>query len=1089
MAIYKLPLADGSTLTMTINRTNGDVTLVGETKGVHSGARLVAVLDAPPETGGRSTQLLSYDPSRTATMHRVAQALATSGEQPAEGVQRQPGQTPEEAALLAQQQGILGPVSIEVLDGMDTVVIRGEREDVLQTIQLIQMIESMSREHEPFIRIYGMQNANCTRVGTLVQELYDEVYSVRQGTVSITPLVKPNSLLLIGRQDSVATAMELVRRLDKPVSPDSEFQVFHLKHAAAETVRQQLEEFYSDREALGAEVRVTSDFRSNSVVVQACPRDLVEVAAMIMRIDTPTSETVDKIRIFPLKNALASELAPVLQDAITGEGTSADERTSALEFATIDSGADTLVRSGILTNVRITADTRSNALLISASEESMPLIEALIRQMDQLPIAEAQVKVFTIINSDASSLAEMLESLFGTSTTQTNQPAVRTGAQEGESTLVNLRFAVDVRTNSIIATGSEGDLTVVEAILLRLDEDDIQNRRVAVYRLLNAPAADVADAINEYLQNERQVEQATTGVTSTFETLEREVVVVPEDVSNSLIISTTPRYYNQITQIIEQLDERPPMVMLQVLIAEVDLDDAHEFGVEAGIQDALLFDRSNISNLLTVSQTTSEPGQPQVVTQQIISSDLDPGFAFNSTSPLGNSGSDAALSNGDLIGSQGISNFGLGRMNSELGFGGFVFSASSESVSFLIRALEQESRLEVLSRPQIMTLDGQPAFIQVGERVPTITGTQTNEAGMTNTITMEDVGLILGVTPRISPDGMVVMDIDAEKSAVGPTDQGIPVAVQDGVVIKSPRIETQTAQTTISAMDAQTVILGGLISRTKQSVHRKVPLLGDIPIVGHLFRFDSARDTRKELLIILTPRVVRTEQDMDMLKHVEASRMHWCMQDISEFVDDPTLRRRTDDWSDMDIPTIIHPEEIPAPEMRPLLEAPTSNEPTALPAPPITERTDSRATVITSSTAGPASSLRQATALTPQPAPALNMPTSAPIPSRQSVFDGPAPQQPAMQGMQQPHMMPPSPDATYGRSAVTRAEYREPVPQQAWGTRDDNWSRSVPFPRQVPPPANRAPMYNNRVEPVGYQQPHPQNTTGGYVPANGQYGW
>ena len=160
-----------------------------------------------------------------------------------------------------------------------------------------------------------------------------------------------------------------------------------------------------------------------------------------------------------------------------------------------------------------------------------------------------------------------------------------------------------------------------------------------------------------------------------------------------------------------------------------------------------------------------------------------------------------ALANAGAVGAQGLSNFGVGRTNNELGFGGLVLSASSESVSVLLRALSESHRLEVLSRPQIMTLDNQPAFIQVGQRVPRITGT-TAQPDRPDQLRSRwrTSGLILGVTPRISPDGLVVMEIDAEKSEVGPEAEGIPISISARArSIRSPRINTTTAQTTVSA--------------------------------------------------------------------------------------------------------------------------------------------------------------------------------------------------------------------------------------------------------------------------------------------------
>jgi type II secretory pathway component GspD/PulD (secretin) len=257
--------------------------------------------------------------------------------------------------------------------------------------------------------------------------------------------------------------------------------------------------------------------------------------------------------------------------------------------------------------------------------------------------------------------------------------------------------------------------------------------------------------------------------------LEREVVVVPEPVQNKLILSATPRYYDEIAKLIERLDEQPPQVMIQVMIAEISLGNTDEFGVEWGLQDSVLFDRSLLGNLATRTTTTTTSTPAGVVTetaQEIVAASNVPGFNFNNVDPLGNSGSAKALNSSNRVGGQGISNFAVGRGNDELGFGGLVLSASSENVSFLLRALQDSRRLEILSRPQVLTLDNQQAFIQVGQRIPRIVNSIINQNGTQNVVALENVGLIIGVTPRISPEGNVVMEIDAEKSKLGPEDEG-----------------------------------------------------------------------------------------------------------------------------------------------------------------------------------------------------------------------------------------------------------------------------------------------------------------------------
>ncbi|HOM16167.1 MAG TPA: secretin N-terminal domain-containing protein, partial [Thermoguttaceae bacterium] len=580
----------------------------------------------PAAPGGATPGAPATTPPATAASPAVPGGPASPGgpEPPAPGAGEQPGAEPGQPGPEGgEKPAVMGPVQVQLLEGLDVLVIRGLRRDVEQVLSVIQQIEQLARVTEPVIEIYQLHHVDCEAVTSLVQQLYTAIYEPRQGIVSVTALVKPNALLLIGPRGNVDKVLNLVRKLDRPVPPETQFRVFRLRNAAAETVQAQIQEFYNQRGGLGVRVIVTSDFRSNSLVVMARPRDMLEIAALIERLDTDTSEAEHEIRVFKLQNTLAEDLAPILQSAIgAGEGPTrapgqaaqpgaqaaaragtAETKSTILSFVTVDAQGRRLLKSGILTGVRITADTRANALVVSAPAQNMPLLEALIKQLDVLPAAEAQIKVFTIVNGDASSLAEMLQALFATQTGGAAAGGVQLQnvAVQGESSLTPLRFAVDVRTNSIIAVGTPGFLTVVEAILLRLDEADVRARKSLVYRLRNAPASDVANALNEFLRSERQVQQAAPGLVSAFEQIEREVVVVPEIVSNSLIVSATPRFYDEIVRLIEDLDKRPPMVLIQVLIAEVTLNNVDEFGVELGLQDSILFDRSILNNIVTRS--------------------------------------------------------------------------------------------------------------------------------------------------------------------------------------------------------------------------------------------------------------------------------------------------------------------------------------------------------------------------------------------------------------------------------------------------------------------------------------------------------
>ena len=767
-------------------------------------------------------------------------------------------------------------LEVETLPDLDVIILRGRDQDVKQLTRIIRELERLSAETRPKIYIYPLKHALGESVKEIIDEVEDDLIGGRQGRVSVTPLVKPNSLLLIGWGDAVNSIITLIEKLDRPVPPESQFEVFSLRHANVANVMQTIQSFLGSRGGLGPNVLLASNERTNSLIVYAAERDMQEVRRLVQELDAPESDAVNQARIFRLYNAMAADVADTLQQTLEAARGGQTGRSAVLELLAIDEDGEQVLRSGMLDDLSITPNIRNNSLIVTGPASAMPLIAAFIEQFDT-PLDRAQIKVFRVVNGDASNLVLMLHSLIPSQVGQPVGPQMSTAP--GEDSLAPLRFSVEVRSNSIIAIGSEGDLRIVEALLVRLDESEAMNRRNTVYLLKNSPAIDVATSVNEFLRSQRTLEAAEPGQSNPFQDLEREVIVVPEPVGNRLIVSATPRYFEEITDLIEKLDEPPPQVMIQVLIAEILLNDVDEMGVELGLQDSVLFDRSLLGDLVTTIETNQLSDQNGIVTttREIVQGASNiPGFDFNGPD-LGNSGSDRSLAGRDRLGGQALSNFDVGRSNNQLGYGGLVMAASSQNVSVLIRALEETRRLKILSRPQVRTLDNQPAFIQVGQRVPRIIGSTVNQNGQSNSISLENVGLILGVTPRISPDGNVVMEVDAEKSQVGPEDEGIPVSVSfDGTIIRSPRVDTATAQATVSAANGETIILGGLISTRRETIERRAPFLSDIPVLGRLFSFDSDEMRRAELLIILTPHVLRNPEDSERLKQAEFARMSWC---------------------------------------------------------------------------------------------------------------------------------------------------------------------------------------------------------------------
>lgn len=830
------------------------------------------------------------------------------------------GNTQPAEQALRQFEG----VEIESLPDLDVILLRGRQPDLDQLAEVIEQLERISEDTQPTVQILPLQHASSEGIATIIETVSEDLIGGRQGRVSVTPLVKPNALLLIGWGDSVSTIIDLAKKLDTPVTPSTQSTVFRLKYASAETVATAVESFLEDRAGLGPKVTVTPDLRTNSLVVYAAPRDLMEVRKLVDDLDQPMGKAILKTKIIQIKNSLAEDIAETLEEAIGDP-----DRGSALALEVMGQDGKRILKSGVLDQVQITPNARNNTLILSASADSMPLLEALIEQLDT-PAGEVQLKIFQINNGDASSLIDTLRSLLPSEAGGNTAPVP--SVAPGETSLAPLRFSVDLRSNSIIATGSEGDLRIVEALLLRLDQTTDQQRKSTVIQLKNAPAVDVASAINQFLLNRRQIEQAAPGQSNPFQEIEREVVVVPEPVANKLILAATPRFYDEIKALIDKLDEQPPQVMIQVLIAEVSLNHVKEFGVELGVQSSVLFDRSLLGDLLTTtssSQASTAAGVTTVTEEIIQAASNIPGFLFNDSGPLGNSGSSQAVGSAKEVGGQGLSNFGVGRSSQNSGFGGLVLSASSQNVSVLLRALNETRRVRVLSRPQIRTLDNQPAFIQVGQRVPRIIGSTVNQNGQSNSIDLENVGLILGVTPRVSPDNMVVMEIDAEKSSLGDEQDGIPVAVStDGTVIRAPRVDTTTAQATVSAANGETIILGGLISENRDVTQRNIPGIENIPILRNLFRYDGDVWKRSELLIILTPHVIKSAEDSERLKQAEIARMNWCEADVYRIHGDINLPAVMpigyESDAESDETPVIYPDTNPSGELQPVMVEPSA---------------------------------------------------------------------------------------------------------------------------------------------------------------------
>ncbi|MEO2092327.1 MAG: secretin N-terminal domain-containing protein [Gemmataceae bacterium] len=748
------------------------------------------------------------------------------------------------------------------------------------------------------------------------------------GNVVLFPLPRMNAILLGAPKASEEVIIAQIKTLDQPNTPVLQPVRYPLKRAAAAIVQQQILNLFRLRypSDQGNNLQVTVDPANNAVLVQAGPADQKDIAAFIELLDVEpgANGAVNDIKVIRLRNAFASEMAQILFEVLqnnvynpqasatssgggggqqlqgafgTGAGgafgqqqfgqqqggvqltggTTASTKTTVLRLR--DANGRPVADSGILADVSVTPDARINALVIAAPEKTMKMIEALVTELDGVAAAKSYVKLFQLKKADATAVQTLLFNLFsrqqqtggaggfnqgglggaggfGTAQTQgvTRPLLTLTGNPGDGSALIDLRITVDPRTNSLIVGGSQNDLDLVDSVIRRLEAVDTPQVVTEVVKLKNAAAADVQTALNGFLTGVAQFNNALQNPinqTATFTGIQRQTFFLQaEPITNQLIIGAPPALLPDILRLIQAVDAAPPQVYVEVLVAEVRLNNQEEFGVEVGLQSNVLFARGGA--------TTSSPGSP--------------GFNFNTTSALPN----AANASPNVVGFQGLGNLGTGRASPTLGVGGFVLSAASDTFNLLIRALKAQGRLDVLSRPSLTLADNQTGFFQVGQNYPQITASTLNAQGFVqNSITYTPIGVVLRVTPRISPDGQILMRVEPQVSSVSQT------TVQIGNGVLASAIDTQTVETTVLAGDGETVVLGGLISKRDEKQERKIPWVGDLPWVGAAFRFRTQAQERREVIFIMTPRIMRSVADMRAVFAAEAKKMSWSIQDVA----------------------------------------------------------------------------------------------------------------------------------------------------------------------------------------------------------------
>ncbi len=476
----------------------------------------------------------------------------------------------------------------------------------------------------------------------------------------------------------------------------------------------------------------------------------------------------------------------------------------------------------------------SNTIILTESASNIKRILRIIQQLDKEG-AEQQLQVIAIKYANAADIAQTILAIFGEEKQSTRPSKRKKSRKAGETASVTGEDGVhviskiipDERTNSIIVLANAIALRKIKDLIAMLDyELPIEEKgKINVHYLENADAEELSKVLASLTSGTGRA-SAKTGkgkiAEATVAEFEGGIKITADPATNSLIIVASYQDYQTLKKIISKLDIPRRQVYIEAAIMEVSLTKLKRLGF-------------NIAGVVGTDHTGT-------VIQSLPNSALGLPSGY-----LSSPGSLGALSG---FTSAGAGNFvDIPAVDSD----GAATTIRVPTLQAIINALDESGYGNVLSAPQILTTDNEEAEIIVGDNVPFVTGYVTSAEATTtsSTISREDVGIKLTITPQISESNNVRLDIFQEISTVTATSD-----------ILGPTTSKRSAETVVVVQDHETVTIAGLIQEINLESVYKVPLLGDIPILGWLFKSKTVNQDTKNLLIYITPHIIRDAQEL-----------------------------------------------------------------------------------------------------------------------------------------------------------------------------------------------------------------------------------
>jgi general secretion pathway protein D len=569
-------------------------------------------------------------------------------------------------------------------------------------------------------------------------------------------------------------------------------------------------------------------------------------------------------RIIPREGAPQTSVKVVVGRDVNASGARDEILTQIVPLKYISAAdAVNLLRPFVAQQGAVTSHRETNLLIITDTAANIRRLLEILKLAD-VQVALDELQVIPIKYADAQELAQLLNQMFSTGRLRTGAtvagapvpagplgaagapaPPGPAGPGAGPSAERAPLIVAERRSNSLVVHARKQETETIRQLIAKLDTDIYGGQRVFIYFVEYAKAKDLAATLEAIYgrpgaaQGARPpgapagalgaqpplTQQASPNFPSgvsrpaaagVFEGEgaqgQIELRFIADEVTNAIIVTTYPRRWKEVGETIKALDRLARQVLIEVLVAEVVLNEDTKLGIEWAVR----------SGRYTFTNTQNSTG-------------LTPSLPPPNIIPGG-----GGLGSGTIL---------------PTGFNMFTFAAG-EFIAAL-NALATEDRVNVLSSPSIMTSENKKAVINVSTSVPIVTSQQVPvSAGgntgnsITQTVEYKDAGVILTVTPRIGEKGTVALDVKQEVSDVGPN-QPPPV--------NSPSFFKREAETSVVLLNNQTLVLGGLIKSNKDFIRTGIPFFSKIPVLGYLFGSTEEKIQKTELLILITPRVVTSE--------------------------------------------------------------------------------------------------------------------------------------------------------------------------------------------------------------------------------------